>query len=378
MQNLAKLLMTACVLFLYGCQHIEKKPDPSEYLKEHWLSPEEYVTGKFGEHDIVFIGEYHRIKHDVDLILKLIPILHEKGIHTLGIEFGDYEQQPLVDSLLALPVFDRELAKKIMFNYSPFWGYEEYINIYKVAWEVNHSVEQNNPEKFRVINLGAHYDPCKPGGAWRDVDPDAFLADVIFKEIVGKNLKALIYSGSHHAFTRYHQPLYDFEHDTLVGFTKKRMGNIIYDSLKDRTFNIYLHAAWISADGWDAPGVLPVNGAIDSIMNLFGDRPVGFDVVNSPFAKLTCTNSYYAFGYPGFTLDQFCDGYIFQSGFKDYQPITMEHGYITPQNISKAKKNLSCIGLSQENIDSLTVENANEVLFEDIRNHFSHLIKKVN
>jgi len=380
MKMISKILTFALSILIIGCNTTQKnnsaESDLADYLKSNWQTPEEYVINKFESHDYVFIGEYHRIKHDVDLILKLIPMLQENGINNLAIEFGNYEDQYLVDSLLNLPFFDRNLAKQIMFSNSPFWGYAEYIDIYRVAWEVNHAKNLDRKNRFRVVNLGAVYDPCKEGGAWRDIDPDIFMADVIFKEIINKNEKALIYSGSHHAFTKYHQPLYDFGKDTLVGFNKTKMGNVIYDSLKTKVFNIYLHAAWVSDKGWDENSVLPVNGVIDSIMTIFNNKPIGFDVINTPFGKLTCNNSYYAFGYPNFTLDKYCDGYIFQNTFANYKPITMEDNFITEKNLPVAKKKLECIGVEKEFIDSLTVENANVLMFEDIRNHFNHLMDK--
>src|SRR5687768_14806323 len=67
------------------------------YLKSHGMPPENYVVSKFRNHDIVFLGEYHRIKHDVELIHALIPRLHKAGVYNLGIEFGCYEHQDKVD-----------------------------------------------------------------------------------------------------------------------------------------------------------------------------------------------------------------------------------------------------------------------------------------
>lgn len=379
MKHYLKVLIIVLVAIIFSCQNSHKKNELVNYLNTNWATPDDYVIKKFENHDYVFIGEYHRIKHDVDLILKLIPKLYENGIHNLAIEFGDYQEQGLVDSLLALPYFDRELAKEIMFKSNPGWGYKEYIDIYKVAWEVNHSDTLNNKNKFRVVNIGAKYDPCKEGGAWKDINPDVFMANVILNEIVSKNQKALIYSGNHHAFTKYHQPLYDFKRDTLAGYNTTRMGNVVYDSLKVRTFNIYLHAAWVSDSGWNKLSVLPVNGVIDSIMTNLTNKSVGFDVINTSFGKLTCNNSYYALGYPNFTLDQYCDGYIYQNEFKDYQPITMEENFITNENIDELKTWLLC--LRPENaewikyVETITVENANNELFEDIRNHFKHLMQ---
>jgi hypothetical protein len=381
MRNYLKaLVITSLVVGIIGCENTKKKNQVEEnelvnYLESNWMEPDDYVIKKFTNYDYVFIGEYHRIKHDVDLILELIPKLYENGIYNLGIEFGDYKDQNLVDSLLILPEFDRKLAQDIMFRCSPDWGYQEYIDIYEFAWKVNHSEISKNKKKFRVINLAANYNPCKEGGAWKDINPDVFMADVIFSEIISKDEKALIYSGNHHAFTKYHQPYYDFNRDTLISFTTNRMGNIIYDSLPNKTFNIYLHAAWTSNIGWDEPSILPVNGIIDSTMAQFEHRPVGFDVVNSPFGKLKSTDSYYALGYSNFTLDQYCDGYIYQNEFKNYQTVTMEENFITEDNISELKAYFSCLNVPEEVIDSITVNNINNMMKEDIKEHFGHLMK---
>jgi len=279
----------------------------------------------------------------------------------------------LVDSLITSANFNRKLADSIVFSYYPVWGYKEYIDLYEAAWKVNHD-NRIEKHKFRVINLGFLYNPCLKN-PFTENDPDVYMANVILKELVAKKQKALIYSGCHHAFTKYHQPLYDFEKDTLYGLNHTRMGNVINDSVKERAFNIYLHAGWISSQGFDSNCVRPVNGAIDDIMNHFKDKRVGFDVIGTPFGKLTASDTYYAFGYTDFTLDKFCDGYIYQYAFKDYEPITMEPDFITSTNIDRLKSFLTCLKLSKQYVDSITPKNANEELFEDIRNHFRHLMK---
>jgi hypothetical protein len=49
----------------------EEKQELIQYLKTNWKTPEDYVVEKFSDYDVVFIGEYHRIKHDVELIHNL-------------------------------------------------------------------------------------------------------------------------------------------------------------------------------------------------------------------------------------------------------------------------------------------------------------------
>lgn len=347
--------------------------DLINYLKSNWKTPENYVISKFSNHDIVFIGEYHYIKHDVDLINNLIPLLYQNQIFNLAIEFGLHANQNILDSLLNAPEFNRKLADSLFFAFSPTMAFKEYIDIYESAWRVNQTYASGSKNKFRVINLGAKYDPCKEGGAWRDIDPDKYMADVIFSEIIEKNQKGLIYSGFHHAFTKYREPLHDFKKDTTYGFESGRMGNIVYDSIGEKSFNIYLHSAWISNKGFNKPVVKPVNGIIENIMSHFEDKMVGFDVINTPFGKLHSKDHFYAYGYPDFTLEQFCDGIIYQKPYNEFEPITMEEGFITHENIEELKSYLKCYGLPSFYVNSIKSGNANKKLFEDSRKHFKHL-----
>jgi hypothetical protein len=79
---------------------LDLKAKLTQYIIEHHKTPEEYVVGKFTTHDIVFLGEYHRIKHDVELVHNLIPLLYENGVYNLGIEFANYIDQADIDRLI--------------------------------------------------------------------------------------------------------------------------------------------------------------------------------------------------------------------------------------------------------------------------------------
>ncbi|HAF16328.1 MAG TPA: hypothetical protein DHU55_04350 [Blastocatellia bacterium] len=317
------------------------------YLKSHWKSPEDYVVSKFSDHDIVFIGEYHRIKHDVELIHSLIPRLYKAGVYNLGIEFGCYEHQDKVDRLITADKYDEEMARWLMFQQFVAWGFKEYQNIYRKAWELNKSLPKG-ARRFRVVNLGykADWSALKQqmtGEDWKKVwtqgDPDEHMAQIVLKEFVDKGQKALIYSGAHHAFTHYHQPIYDFQNQKFVRFNETRMGNLVYAKIPNRVFNIYLHAPWASRVRFE-DNIHPAGGVIDAVMSEFGNQRVGFDVKGSPFGDLPDTESYYSIGYPNFTLAVYCDGYIFQKRLEDYEGVTVDPAFITEANFREAIANL--------------------------------------
>lgn len=377
MKTIIRILISLLLLITFSCNINHKKSsveaDLKAYLESNLLTPEDYIIEKFRNHDYVVLGEYHGIKHDVDLVLKMIPILHKNGIYNLGIEFGAFIYQDKLDSLLQAPKFDRKIAREIIFNSQSDWAYKEYIDIYEIAWRVNHEISDDTL-LFRVVNLCVPYLPCEKGlDRFGGYHYDKYMAKNVLNEFVAKDQKALIYTGAHHAFTKYYQPIYDFEKDTLYRQEKMRMGNILYDTLKEMVFNIYLHSPWISDKGFDKLAVLPVNGIIDSLMKDYNFKSVGFDAINSPFGKLTSNNTYYAFGYNGFVLEDFCDGYIYQGEISNYKNVTMEQGFVTMENLNKLKSFLICVGYSAEEVDSLTVENANDLLFYDVIESFKEL-----
>ena len=207
------IILMAMTYFLVAATPFNVRLDPKvheelgSYLKTHWMSPEDYVVEKFKTHDIIFLGEMHRVKHDVELVQNLIPLLYKAGIYNLGIEFGADEMQEIVDALITAPTYDEALAREILFKWSTYWGYKEYMDLYRKAWELNHSLPAD-ARKFRVVNLDYHprYDlRQKPMTAelikkvYYGGDRDEHMAQVIVKEFIEKGQKALIYSGAMHA-----------------------------------------------------------------------------------------------------------------------------------------------------------------------------------
>lgn len=330
---------------------LDQEQELREYVKSHWKAPEDYVVEKFSNHDIVFIGEFHRVKHDVELIHNLIPRLYKAGVYNLGIEFGRYEDQDKIDRLITAATYDEAQARQLQFNQFVGWGYKEYEDIYRKAWELNKSLPKGAP-KFRVVGLGYKVDwtalrEQMTDEQWKKVwfngDPDEQMGQVILKEFVDKGEKALIYSGTHHAFTHYRQPDYDFQKQKFNGFRNPRMGNIVYARIKQKAFNIFLHSPWSSRAKFEDE-VYPVGGVIDRVMQAFKDKRVGFDVARSPFASLKDDQSYYSVGYPEFTLSTFCDGYIFQKQLGDYEGVTVDEAFITKDNLQEAINNLPNFG----------------------------------
>jgi hypothetical protein len=252
-----------------------------------------------------------------------------------------------IDSLLAAPAYDESLARTIVFRQYPFWGYQEYIDVFKAAWNLNHSLPKGSP-RFRVLGVNNSPDrnfvkkeQDKDSGpvmtkVWHG-ETESDWADVILKQVVARGGKALVYCGAHHSFTRYRQPV--SRDGQFIRFGDTRMGNYVDQAIGERAFNICLHRPWYSAKGYEAPPVLPADGYIDVAMcSLAGnERRVGFDVVGSPLAALPGELSLYKFGYEHFTLGAMCDGYIYDRPFKDFEHVTPIRGFVNEGNLEDAR-----------------------------------------
>lgn len=350
MKTIVLLMSSLLILAIINCNNNKSKTNPLDdqliaelksYILENHQTPEKYIISKFYDHDIVFVGERHRLRHDVKLIRDLIPLLYENGIYDLGIEFANFRQQGKIDSLIFAAEYDEDLARLIQFKQWPFWGYQDYIDIYKAAWKFNISLPED-ARKFRVVGLNALMDwsyiwseedrnnPEIMKKAFPDGNGDKYMAKVILDEFVAKGDKALIYTGINHAYTRYHQP---FQRDGKWKFVTNRMGNVVYNSIGNKCMTIFLHSPWWSKKS-QGEYTFAVDTVIDKLMLYLEPKYIraGFNVIGTPFENLTGESSWWSNGYKNFTLSDYCDGYIIQMPLHQYEGVSVAEGFFTEEN----------------------------------------------
>jgi len=271
------------IVTLVSCNSNKKESLQSNpllsYLVSNYEKPNDYVIRKFKNHDIIFIGENHFIKQQVDFIKNLIPDLYKNGIYNLGTEFIRYSDTELVNKLITDSIYNEELAKEITFKSLWHWGYQEYIDIFKTAWELNNSLPKNAP-KFRIFGIEEDMDwsyvkkkedmnnPIIMAKVFKSStqfeEEEGLSAYAIENEVLNKNEKAVIHSGIHHAFTSYYQPHYNSSKQEFSNsYEKERMGNLIKNKIGDKTMTIFLHGPWYWDKGYSKQ-VLPVDGVLDS------------------------------------------------------------------------------------------------------------------
>lgn len=305
------------------------------------MDPYDYVVEEFKTHDIIFLGENHRIRQDLLFVQQLIPFLYANGIRDLGVELSLNKDSVLIREVITNPeYFDQEKANQIIFNLSPFWGFKEYIDIYRAAWELNRSLpegaepfmvhglmhdldfslmtkrsDENNEEVMIKVRKGVE-------------KPEQFMADCIINDLIAKNKKALVFCGMHHAFSGYEGH-------------GNRVGVIVKKAIGDRTMTIALHYPWNGKKGSSHRTVYPVNGSMDAFIRQHKSKEYvfGINVRNTTFGSLIDTTSYYV-KKDSMLLSSFCDGYIYLTPFSSMEAVNIQPDFVNPNNVDYARKQL--------------------------------------
>ncbi|HQO67961.1 MAG TPA: hypothetical protein PLU06_04095 [Candidatus Syntrophosphaera sp.] len=318
-----------------------------DYLLNEGKAPLDYVLDKFENHEIVLLGEMHYIRQQVEMYHRLIPLLPEHGINLFATEFGRREDQALIDELLGKEQFDFPLAKLITLRQEAFWGYQEYLDVYRLIWEQNRKnppdrqircIGLNDPYNWKLYNKICREQKREPNAEerkliWKDCDEKNWLRALNKYHVPGVT-KVLGIMGSHHAFTRYREP--DFTEEggrkVFAGFNKVRFGNQVHEEYGDAVCNICFYDPWDSLES-DAPPKAPGGGIIEDIISPHFSE-LAFDLKDSPVGELA-DDSFYSLGYKDFRLRDISDGMIYTCKLTEFKNLTPIPDFIDTDNLQE-------------------------------------------
>lgn len=318
-----------------------------DYLLNEGKAPLDYVLDKFENHEIVLMGEMHYIRQQVEMYHRLIPLLPEHGINLFATEFGRREDQALIDELLGKEQFDFPLAKLITLRQEAFWGYQEYLDVYRLIWEQNRKnppdrqircIGLNDPYNWKLYNKICREQKREPNAEerkliWKDCDEKNWLRALNKYHVPGVT-KVLGIMGSHHAFTRYREP--DFTEEggrkVFAGFNKVRFGNHVHEEYGDAVCNICFYDPWDSLES-DAPPKALGGGIIEDIISPHFSE-LAFDLKDSPVGELA-DDSFYSLGYEDFRLRDISDGMIYTCKLTEFKNLTPIPDFIDADNLQE-------------------------------------------
>ncbi len=316
-----------------------------KYLAGNGKTPVDYILSKFEDHDIVLLGEMHIVKQQLEIYHQLIPELPEKGITAIAYEFARREDQALVDELISKPCFDIPLVKEIMIKQEALWGFQEYLEIFRLVWSVNRALPEadkikiialNDPINWPLYNSICNTENRKPNEEeikkiWEGC-AEKYWEQAVTEHLALNKGKILGIMGSHHAFTRYREPEWKLEGEEKVfaGFKMIRFGNHLHERYGERLFNICFCDPWESRTARKL--ISPAYGLIEKLISPLYSQ-IGFDLKDSPWGELK-DDSIYALGYPDFRLKQYFDGMIYTGKISELQPVSPIAGFIDEDNIA--------------------------------------------
>lgn len=322
-----------------------------KFAGDAWAGPVDAVVRSFGAHDVVFLGEFYKIREHAALVKDLVPALRAAGVRNLGIEYALTESQPAIDALLAAPSWNEAEARRITFAWVVTWGYQEYLDIYRAAWEENRKLAPGE-RPFRVVALGVRQN-WEVLQTQRDLEdtaviqkilangiPDAHMAAVIQREFLDRGEKALVFCSLQHAFTRYRSTEYEKSmRDRGFGETR-RAGTILYDRNGARVATIALHAPW--PDSAAETGLAwPVGGLVDAMLAALpaGRQAGGWETAGTVLGALPIESGGYAVGHPGLTLYGLCDAYVATGPITSLHAATAIADFVPADQADYAVKN---------------------------------------
>jgi len=344
------------------------------YAQAHWRSPEDYVIDSFSRHDIVMLGEMYKIRQNVELVVGLVPRLYAAGIRNLGMEYALSDDQEQIDALVTAPAWDEAKARALTFDWIVTWGYQEYVDIYKAAWQVNKDRPQG-ASPFRIVGLSVRQDwellktdrdvsnPTIVAGIYAHGLPEVHFADTMNREFTQKGQKALVFCGTQHIFTRYHSTAYEKNAAQMKLADVRRAGNILYGRIGSKAWGVSLHSPW--PDGTQKIGFgYPASGAIDALIDALppDQQNAGWDLEGTPLGALSVRNSIYADGAATGSLADVFDGYIVQGPVSQYVTVTPIKDFIAPSQADTAMKNFPGVKPTTPQ----TADQLNQLIADDV------------
>lgn len=259
------------------------------YLKGNGKDPKQFILQTLSEHKIVIYGEIHRRQKSWELMKNVInDTKFPKSVGTVFMELSSDKQSEL-DRFFENEVLDKELILEIFRDVQLNGWYDKGMYEFLIElWKINKklptkkkieivAVDEPRPfETFKTLEeMEAHFS--------QTLERNDQMAKIISETVKSKKDKRnnLFIVGVGHAYK-------STLHDIAIGSQEGKMKPTAASQLSaifsiDEVFSIFQHIPIVSNNG-TVHGETR-NGIFDSAFSMEGNKPVAFNLKNSPFGK---------------------------------------------------------------------------------------------
>jgi len=284
-------------------------------LKENSMDPVEFVVSKFGQHDIVMLGEEHHVKETCDFVASLIEPLNAIGVKRLCSEFTPSRLNGELKTIVTDKEFD-ETAVSNLFRRGPWpnWGHREYMDIIKTVWSVNQNLAKDELP-FLIVGIDSNWSQVEQFKMDRKqrfemtINREQNMNRVIVETAIEQKQKTLVHIG--------------FAHTVPHGV---RVGNELKKNYGESLYQVMMHHALKTRKG--------VSEITTIIERSFAEGKLpaaGFDVAQTPIAILNDPAIPYVTRFNDLAM-----GYIFLKPVGELSGTTWVDGFINDENFDDA------------------------------------------
>ncbi|SFG51370.1 hypothetical protein SAMN05216383_11815 [Prevotella sp. KH2C16] len=274
--------------------------DYTSFLQGQTTTPYDYIKGKFRDYDVVALGEDHWVSDHMKFLSSFLQEAESDTtfhIDALAWESGNIIDQGKADTLMAAPSFREELALQILRDAADTygWPYREAVDALKALWHY----AKVQKKRTRLLLLDPPYMlQALDGEKYHfTLSRDQSMANRI-TGYIQSGRKVLFYAGSAHTQNQFHAVFLQRYGRYAVQATAGKILKTLYPR---KVFSIKLWGGLMGSNGympsndsfrWQRCG----DGKADEAFERNGNKPLGFDIADSPFADMK-VNDYFHFSY---------------------------------------------------------------------------------
>lgn len=343
------------------------------YVKKNCQAPKEYMLDKLAHYKLVIYGEVHKRKASWDLLRSILkdPSFSKKT-GTVFLEIGR-DNQAKMDSFFAGKQMDKEILLTVFRNIQmQGWDDRGMYEFIVDLWNLNKKLSRNNRVKVVLVDISRPWSSLKTKEEFINFfknipDRNQQMADLIGTTIASQSDRrgSLFVVGFGHAFK------------SKITFGEKSYvsaGAYLKERLSAKEVFITCPHSGIIGNTGKLKG-MTTNGLFDYSFAENGNKPLSFNLANSPFGKehfdLMIELPSESVG----TFEDYFDGYIFFMPLADEGPYYVLPELFTEEFLQELHRRAGVCGYDQwqeygAKIKDITMKDIHKYLEETSRNKY--------